>query len=79
MGRPPASYEYNLNVTREVVKYAHDRGVTVEGEIGCLGGIEDGVGSGEVMLADPDQALEFGGGDKSGRPGFGIRHESWGI
>ena len=35
------------------------RGVTVEGELGTLGGIEDGVGSGEVHLTDPDQAVEF--------------------
>ena len=39
--------------------YAHARGVTVEGELGTLGGIEDGVGSGEVHLTDPDQAVEF--------------------
>ena len=39
--------------------YAHARGVSVEGELGTLGGIEDGVGSGEVHLTDPDQAVEF--------------------
>jgi fructose-bisphosphate aldolase class II len=38
---------------------AHERGVTVEGELGTLGGIEDDVGSGEVHLTDPDQAVEF--------------------
>jgi fructose-bisphosphate aldolase class II len=38
---------------------AHERGVTVEGELGTLGGIEDGHGSGEVNLTDPDQAVEF--------------------
>jgi fructose-bisphosphate aldolase class II len=41
------------------VEYAHPRGVTVEGELGTLGGIEDGVGSGQVHLTDPDQAVEF--------------------
>src|SRR5204863_329534 len=46
-------------VTREVVERAHAVGVTVEGEIGTLGGIEDGVGSGEIHLTDPDQAVEF--------------------
>ena len=42
-----------------MVDCAHARGVTVEGELGTLGGIEDGVGSGEVHLTDPDQAVEF--------------------
>jgi fructose-bisphosphate aldolase class II len=46
-------------VTREVVEHAHAVGVTVEGELGTLGGIEDGVGSGEIHLTDPDQAVEF--------------------
>jgi fructose-bisphosphate aldolase, class II len=58
-GKSPADFEYNVAVTREVVEYAHPRGVTVEGELGTLGGIEDGVGSGEVHLTDPDQAVEF--------------------
>ena len=48
-----------MKVTSEVVKYAHDRGVSVEGELGTLGGIEDGVGSGKTVLTDPDQAVEF--------------------
>ena len=78
-GKTPATFEYNVNVTREVVKYAHDRGVTVEGEIGCLGGIEDGVGSGEVMLADPDQALEFAQttGVDALALGFGTSHGAY--
>ena len=42
-----ASFEYNVAVTKEVVAYAHARGVTVEGELGTLGGIEDGHGSGK--------------------------------
>jgi len=58
-GKSPASFEYNVAVTQEVVAYAHARGVTVEGEIGTLGGIEDGHGSGEVHLTDPDEAVEF--------------------
>jgi fructose-bisphosphate aldolase class II len=58
-GKTPADFEYNVRVTREVVEMAHDRGVTVEGELGTLGGIEDGVGSGEISLTDPDQAVEF--------------------
>ncbi|MFN0058322.1 MAG: class II fructose-bisphosphate aldolase [Planctomycetota bacterium] len=64
-GKSPATYEYNTAVTRKVVDFAHARGVTVEGELGCLGGIEDGVGaglSGDEMashLTDPKQAEEF--------------------
>jgi fructose-bisphosphate aldolase class II len=57
--KTPADFEHNVAVTREVVDYAHARGVTVEGELGTLGGIEDGVGSGVVELVDPDQAVEF--------------------
>jgi fructose-bisphosphate aldolase class II len=59
--KTPSDFEYNVQVTREVVDYAHARGVTVEGELGTLGGIEDGVGSGHVTLVDPDQAVEFVG------------------
>ena len=58
-GKTPSDFEYNVRVTREVVDHAHAVGVTVEGELGTLGGIEDGVGSGEVHLTDPDQAVEF--------------------
>jgi fructose-bisphosphate aldolase class II len=58
-GKTPSDFEYNVAVTREVVEKAHAKGVTVEGELGTLGGIEDGVGSGEVHLTDPDQAVEF--------------------
>jgi fructose-bisphosphate aldolase class II len=57
--KTPSDFEYNVRVTREVVEHAHAVGVTVEGELGTLGGIEDGVGSGEVHLTDPDQAVEF--------------------
>src|SRR4030095_4134648 len=61
-GKTPSSFEYNVKVTREVVELAHAKGVTVEGEIGCLGGIEDGHGSGGTGLehvTDPEQAAEF--------------------
>jgi fructose-bisphosphate aldolase class II len=64
-GKTPASYEYNVAVTKEVVNVAHKIGVTVEGEIGTLGGIEDGHGAGltgaEAMehLTDPAQAEQF--------------------
>jgi fructose-bisphosphate aldolase class II len=64
-GKTPASYEYNVEVTRKVVQAAHAKGVTVEAELGCLGGIEDGHGAGlsadEAMahLTDPAQAEEF--------------------
>jgi fructose-bisphosphate aldolase class II len=69
--KTPASYEYNVAVTREVVKFAHAVGVSVEGELGCLGsletgeaGEEDGVGaegqlSHDQMLTDPEQAQDF--------------------
>ena len=64
-GKTPASYEYNVKVTKEVVDRAHAMGVTVEGELGCLGGLEDGHGAGlseediQSHLTDPQQAEEF--------------------
>jgi fructose-bisphosphate aldolase class II len=58
-GKTASSYEYNVEVTKKVVDYAHGHGVTVEGELGTLGGIEDGVGSGKIHLTDPAQAEEF--------------------
>jgi fructose-bisphosphate aldolase class II len=58
-GKTPSDYEYNIAVTREVAEAAHAKGVSVEGELGTLGGIEDGHGSGEVHLTDPDQAVDF--------------------
>ncbi|MDD5622409.1 MAG: class II fructose-1,6-bisphosphate aldolase [Actinomycetota bacterium] len=57
--KTPTNFEENVRVTKEVVDYAHKLGVTVEGELGTLGGIEDGVGSGKVMLTDPDEAAKF--------------------
>lgn len=58
-GKSVSTYEYNVKATKEVAGYAHRFGVTVEGELGTLGGIEDGVGSGKVHLTDPEQAVEF--------------------
>jgi fructose-bisphosphate aldolase class II len=61
-GKTPADFEYNVRVTREVVDMAHEKGVTVEGELGTLGGVEDGHGADIDALAhltDPDQAVEF--------------------
>ncbi|MCK9367173.1 MAG: fructose-bisphosphate aldolase class II [Metallibacterium scheffleri] len=69
--KTPASYEYNLEVTRKVCEFAHWVGVSVEGELGCLGsletgeaGEEDGVGaagklSHDMLLTDPAQAKDF--------------------
>jgi len=69
--KTPASYEYNVQVTRRVVELAHPLGVSVEGELGCLGSLESGRageedGSGaaghlsrEALLTDPDQAADF--------------------
>ena len=70
-GKSIASYDYNVDVTRKVVDMAHALGVTVEGELGCLGSLEtmqgdkeDGHGTDAVMthdqlLTDPEQAADF--------------------
>ncbi|HBM83838.1 MULTISPECIES: class II fructose-bisphosphate aldolase [Haliea] len=70
-GKTPMDYDYNVDVTRRVVDMAHACGVSVEGELGCLGsletgeaGEEDGVGaagklSHEQMLTDPEEAAAF--------------------
>jgi fructose-bisphosphate aldolase class II len=58
-GKTPTTYAENAAVTKSVVDYAHRFGVTVEGEIGRLGGIEDGVGSGKTLLTDPAEAEKF--------------------
>jgi len=64
-GKTPSTFEHNVDVTKQVVDMAHAKGVSVEGEIGCLGGIEDGHGAGLTgeaaleHLTDPDQAAEF--------------------
>jgi fructose-bisphosphate aldolase class II len=69
--KTPASYDYNVAVTRRVVEMAHAVGVSVEGELGCLGsletgtaGEEDGVGAEgkltrEQLLTDPGEAADF--------------------
>jgi len=69
--KTPSSYEYNVNVTKQVVDMAHAGGVSVEGELGCLGsletgmmGEEDGHGAEGVLdhsslLTDPDEAKDF--------------------
>jgi fructose-bisphosphate aldolase class II len=69
--KTPASYEYNVEVTAKVVDMAHAVGVSVEGELGCLGsletgtaGKEDGVGAEgklthDMLLTDPEQAADF--------------------
>ena len=70
-GKTPSSYEYNVDVTRRTVEMAHACGVSVEGELGCLGsletgeaGEEDGIGAEGVltmdqMLTDPEEAADF--------------------
>ena len=70
-GKTIASYDYNVEVTRSVVDMAHKLGVTVEGELGCLGSLEtmkgdkeDGHGTESTMtmeqlLTDPEQAADF--------------------
>ncbi|HBF33054.1 TPA: fructose-bisphosphate aldolase class II [Candidatus Sumerlaeota bacterium] len=63
-GKTVASYEYNVETTKSVVDYAHKFGVSVEAELGALGGIEDGHGAGlaaddTTHLTDPDQAADF--------------------
>ncbi len=70
-GKTIASYDYNVEVTRKVVDMAHALGVTVEGELGCLGSLEtmrgdkeDGHGTEatmtrEQLLTDPEQAADF--------------------
>ncbi len=69
--KTPSSYEYNVDVTRRAVDMAHAGGVSVEGELGCLGSLESGMageedGSGaegkltkEQLLTDPEQAADF--------------------
>jgi fructose-bisphosphate aldolase class II len=70
-GKTPSSYEYNVDVTKTAVKMAHACGVSVEGELGCLGsletgeaGEEDGIGAvGKLdmdqLLTDPEEAADF--------------------
>jgi fructose-bisphosphate aldolase class II len=70
-GKTIADYDYNIDVTRKVVDMAHKTGVTVEGELGCLGSLEtmmgdkedghgaEGTMTREMLLTDPDQAADF--------------------
>ena len=70
-GKTPTTYDYNVNVTRQVVEIAHACGVSVEGELGCLGsletgqaGKEDGIGAEGTLdhsqlLTDPEEAADF--------------------
>ena len=70
-GKTPSSYEYNIDVTRKVVELAHSVGVSVEGELGCLGSLETGQGDKEdghgfdgklsmdQLLTDPTEAKDF--------------------
>ena len=70
-GKTPADYDYNVAVTASVAEMAHAVGVSVEGELGCLGSLESGQGEAEdghgaegalsrdQLLTDPDQARDF--------------------
>jgi fructose-bisphosphate aldolase class II len=69
--KTPSSYEYNVKVTADVVNTAHSVGVSVEGELGCLGSLESGMGEAEdghgaegklshdQLLTDPEEAADF--------------------
>lgn len=70
-GKSPADFDYNVKVTKDVVELAHAQGVSVEGELGCLGSLESGEGeqedghgavgtlSRDQLLTDPDEAERF--------------------
>jgi len=70
-GKTPADYDYNVKVTKKVVELAHAKGVSVEGELGCLGSLESGEGeqedghgavgqlSHDQLLTDPEEAEQF--------------------
>jgi fructose-bisphosphate aldolase class II len=70
-GKTPSSYEYNVEVTKKVVDLAHAKGVSVEGELGCLGSLETGGGDQEdghgfegtldkdMLLTNSDEAVDF--------------------
>jgi fructose-bisphosphate aldolase class II len=59
--KTPSSFEYNVQVTRSVIAMAHACGVSVEGEIGCLGSLEHSQANDaqHKLLTDPDEAVEF--------------------
>lgn len=52
------SLEENINITKEVVEYAHSKNITVEAEVGHIGGVEDGIASG-VLVASLDDCIKF--------------------
>jgi fructose-bisphosphate aldolase class II len=58
-GKTPRSIDDNIRLTKQVVEYAHPKGVTVEGEVGTLGGIEDGIAASKVILSDPPVVKRF--------------------
>jgi len=70
-GKTPASFDYNADTTKQVVDKAHAKGVSVEGELGCLGSLETGMGDKEdghgfegalnksQLLTDPEEAKKF--------------------
>jgi len=70
-GKTPSTFQYNVDVTRKVVEMSHAVGVSVEGELGCLGSLESGHGekedghgaegvlSHDQLLTDPNEAAEF--------------------
>ncbi len=70
-GKTPMDYDYNVAVTRQVVEMSHACGVSVEGELGCLGSLEtgeagdedgsgaEGVLSHDQLLTDPEEAAQF--------------------
>ena len=69
--KTPASYDYNVDITARIADTAHEIGVSVEGELGCLGSLETGEGEKEdghgfegtldkdMLLTDPEQAVDF--------------------
>ena len=70
-GKTPADFDYNVKITRQVVELAHPQNVSVEGELGCLGSLETGMGdqedghgaegmlSHDQLLTDPEEAEQF--------------------
>ena len=70
-GKTPADYKYNVGITKKVAELAHQRGASIEGELGVLGSLETGMGdkedghgaegvlSEDQLLTDPDEAVAF--------------------
>ena len=90
-GKTPSSYDYNVDVTKRTVEMAHACGVSVEGELGCLGsletgqaGEEDGVGAEGIlthdqMLTDPEEAADFVSKTHCERTGYCLWHPATGA